>query len=190
MKKQTDETLYAAVRSGSEEAFKQLYLKYQCKLFTFCYGLTDDEETAKDLVQETFITFWEKRDAVLTDYSLIAYLFKIAHSKCYHHLQHANRTRTCDLETLRLSEIELNYYDEETITGSLYFTEVKDAYEKAVEKLPPQCQTVYVMNREEELKSRDIADRLSLSLRTVESHLYRAARLIRKELKRYVLFFF
>lgn len=190
MKKRTDETLYRAVRSGDEDAFKHLYLTYQSKLFTFCYGITGDEEAAKDLVQETFIAFWEKRDALITDYSLIAYLFKIAHNQCYHHLHRQNRTKTCDLETLRLGEIELNYYDEETVTGSLYFTEVKNAYEKAVEKLPPQCQAVYVMNRDEELKSRDIASRLSLSLRTVESHLYRATRLIREELKRYVLFLF
>lgn len=190
MKKQTDESLYRAVRAGDEDAFRRLYLKYHAKLFAFCYGLTDDEETAKDLVQETFIVFWERRDTLVTDYSLIAYLFKIARNQCYHYLQSRKRSPTCDLETLRLSEIELNYYNEETVTDSLYLTEVKDAYEKAVEKLPPQCQAVYRMNRKEELKSRDIADRLSLSLRTVESHLYRAARLIREELKRYVLFLF
>lgn len=192
MLERDDEHLYALVRKGNEQAFKYFFMKYQPKLFVFCYSITGEEEIAKDLAQETFITFWEKRDTIITDYAVTAYLFKIGQGKCRDYLKRNNlKSNFSDLTEFQLSELELNYYEEEKdILDSLYYKEINNAYEKAIGKLPAQCRAVYNMSHKEELKSSEIASKLSLSLRTVENHLYRATKFIRDEMKRYALFLF
>lgn len=185
-----EKKMFASVRKGDEQAFGVFYKKYQPRLFAFCYGIIGDEEAAKDIVQESFITFWESRNVIQVDYSVISYLFKIAHSRCCRYLRRCSvKSNFSDLSELELNEIELAFYNEDkNITSSIYFKEMEDAYEKAVEKLPKQCQMVFIMSQKEEMKSNEIADKLSLSLRTVENHLYRATKFIRDEMKQYASF--
>lgn len=182
-----EENLFSAVRNGNESAFELFFKKYQPGLFVFCYNLTGDEESAKDITQDTFVSFWENRKIIRTDYSITSYLFKIAHSKCYRYLKRNSvKSNFSDLSKLELAEIELAYYSEEkNITDSIYFNEINDVYEKIVKKLPKQCQEVFIMSQKDEMKSGEIADKLSLSLRTVENHLYRATKFVRNEMKQF-----
>lgn len=185
-----EENLFSAVRNGDEDAFEQLFKKYQPKLFVFCYGILNDDEAAKDAVQDSFIVFWENRETIQADFSVIAYLFKIAHSKCVRYLRkNSIKSNFSDLSELELREIELTYYNpEKNSSGSVCLQEIEGAYEKAIEKLPKQCQAVFVLSKQQELKNVEIARKLSLSLRTVENHLYRATRFVREEMKQYVSF--
>lgn len=185
-----EENLFSAVRNGDNDAFELFFKKYQPRLFVFCYNITANEESAKDITQDTFVTFWENRKMIRTDYSITSYLFKIAHSKCCRYLKRNSiKSNFSDLSQLELAEIELAYYcDEKNITNSIYFNEINEVYEQIVSKLPKQCQEVFIMSQKEEMKSGEIADKLSLSLRTVENHLYRATKFVRNEMKQFASF--
>lgn len=184
-----DESMYKGIRKGNVKAFEHFYKKYQPQLFAYGVGILNDEDTTKDLVQEAFISFWENREHILSDYSVAAYLFKIFHGKCNKYLRmKAIVTNFSHLSELKMQEIEILYYNpDENILGSIFMHDVEEVYEKALDKLPEQCREIFVLSKQEEMKSSEIAFKLGISVRTVENQIYRGIRIIREEMKEYAL---
>lgn len=185
--KNEDEYIFKAIRKGDIQAFERFYKIYQPKLFAYGMGILKDEENVKDLVQETFIIFWENHEHILTDYSITAYLFKIFQSKCIKHLRfNAIKTNFSNLSEFKLQEIELAYYNpDDNILGTIFMHDVETLYANAIKKLPEQCREIFVMSRQHQMKSADIAVKLGLSVRTVENQIYKAIRIVREEMKDY-----
>ena len=102
MKTETD-SFYKDICKGDLKAFEYFYKKYQPRLFAYGVGILGDEEASKDLVQETFIAFWENKERLVTYYSVSSYLFKIFQSKCLSYL----RKRTLLSDFSSLSELKL-----------------------------------------------------------------------------------
>lgn len=189
MTSKEDLYLFKEIRKGNIAAFEQLFKRFQPRLFALCYSILNDKEAAKDIVQDTFMAFWENKEFIQTDFSVVAYLFKIAQNKCQHYLRKNNiKSNFSDLSEFELQTIEISYNQGRNMLGYLYMKEIESAYEKAIEKLPPQCQEVFTLSRLDDMKCSDIAKKLSISLRTVENHLYKATKLIRREMKQYASF--
>lgn len=184
-----DECMYNAIRKGNIKAFERFYLKYQPRLFAYGMGMLNDEDTTKDLVQETFISFFENREHILTNYAVTAYLFKIFQGKCNRHFRKkAIETNFSHLSELKMQEIEIEYYShDENILNSIYIHDAETLYEKVVDKLPEKCREVFKLSRQENMKSSEIAVQLGISVRTVENQIYKAIRIMREEVKEFVL---
>ncbi len=184
-----NEITFKAIRKGDVRAFESFYRKYQPRLFTYGMGILNDEETTKDLVQEAFLAFWEHRENIVTDFSVTAYLFKIFHSICLKRLRmQAIQSNFSELSDLKMKEIEIAYYNpDRNILGSVFMHEVEEIYEKAVKKLPEQCREIFLLSKQNDLKSSEIAARLGLSVRTVENQIYRAIHFLRQEMKDYAM---
>ncbi len=182
-----DESMYKAIRKGDVKAFERFYKIYQPRLFGYGMGILNDEDATKDLVQESFITFWENREHILTDYSVTAYLFKIFHGKCSKYLRmKAIVTNFSHLSELKMQEIEISYYNpDDNMVGSIFMHDVEALYEKAMQKLPEQCREIFVLSKQTEMKNAEIALKLGLSVRTVENQIYKAMRIMREEMKDY-----
>lgn len=183
-----DENLYERVRKGDIKAFELFFNKYQPRLFAFCLNFVEDEDAAKDLVQESFILFWENHLQINANYAVVSYLFKIAHSCCCRYIrENSLNSHLSDLPGHELKEIELAYYKDDTVLSSIYVKDIETYYNKVIEKLPKQSQIVFKLRQRDGLNAEEIATKLSLSLRTVENHLYRATKFIRNEMKHYVM---
>ena len=65
--------------------------------------------------------------------------------------------------------------------------DLEDLYDKTIQKLPEQCREIFMLNKQEEMRSAEIASKLGLSVRTVENQIYRAIRIVREEMKEYAL---
>jgi len=184
-----EESMYKAIRKGNIKAFESFYKKYQPRLFAYGISILNDEDTTKDLVQETFISFWENKEHILTDYSVTAYLFKIFHVKCSKYLRMKSIvTNFSHLSELKLQEMEISFYNpDENILGSIFMHDVEKLYKKALDQLPEQCREIFVLSRQGEMKSAEIAFKLGLSVRTVENQIYKAMRIMREEMKEYAL---
>lgn len=183
-----DETnVFKSFRKGDLKAFEHLYKMYQPRTFAYCLNLVHQTEIAKDLVQESFIIFWENRENILTDYSVISYLFKILHSNCLKYLRRAYvMSNFSDLTELKLKELEMNYYSpDKNFFNNIYLKDLEEVYAHSLEKLPEKCKEIFVLSRNNYYTSAEIASRLGLSLRTVENQLYRATKILREELKHY-----
>jgi RNA polymerase sigma-70 factor (ECF subfamily) len=184
-----NEITFKAIRKGDVRAFETFYRKYQPRLFAYGMGILNDEETTKDVVQEAFLAFWEHRANIVTDFSVTAYLFKIFHGICLKRLRmQAIQSNFSELSDLKMKEIEIAYYNpDRNILGSVFMHEVEEIYEKAVRKLPEQCREIFLLSKQNDLKSSEIAAQLGLSVRTVENQIYRAIHFLRQEMKDYAL---
>ena len=184
-----NECQYNAIRKGDLKAFESFYLKYQPRLFVYGVGILNNEDEVMDLVQEAFISFWENREHILSDYSVIAYLYKIFHSKCLKYLRmNSVVTEFSNLSELKVQEIEISYYNrDDNLLNSIYMHDLEDLYDKTIQKLPEQCREIFMLNKQEEMRSAEIASKLGLSVRTVENQIYRAIRIVREEMKEYAL---
>ena len=175
MKTETD-SFYKDICKGDLKAFEYFYKKYQPRLFAYGVGILGDEEASKDLVQETFIAFWENKERLVTYYSVSSYLFKIFQSKCLSYLR--KRTLLSDfssLSELKLKEIEMSYYSSDNINGgTVFMKEVEDLYVKTINDLPDKCRA-------------DIAEKLGVSVRTVENQIYKAIKIMRHAMREYAV---
>lgn len=184
-----DKNMYKAIRKGDIKSFESFYMKNQPRLFAYGMGILDDEEAIKDLIQETFMTFWEHRENIIADYSVTAYLFKIFHNSCLKYLRmQAIQSNFSQLSDLKIKEMEISFYDpDKNIFGSVFMHEVEELYEKAVEKLPEQCRDIFIMSKQKDMRSAEIALKLGLSVRTVENQTYKAVHILRQAMKDYAL---
>ena len=187
MKQLDEDNLYKSFRKGDIKAFEHLYKMYQPRMFAYCQNMVSSSAVAKDLVQESFLAFWENRENIHTDFSVISYLFKIVHSNCLKYLRRTSiMSNFSDLTDLKLKEIEMNYYSpERNIFNNIFLKDLEKIYANSLDKLPEKCREIFVLSRNNYLSSAEIATRLGLSLRTVENQLYRATKILKEEMKQY-----
>ena len=155
MTEEVDENLYERVRKGDIKAFELFFNKYQPRLFAFCLNFVEDEDAAKDLVQESFILFWENHSQINANYAVVSYLFKIAHSCCCRYIrENSLNSHLSDLPGHELKEIELAYYKDDTVLSSIYVKDIETYYNKVIEKLPKQSQIVFKLRQRDGLNAK------------------------------------
>lgn len=180
--------LFSKIQQGDAASFEWLYKKYHPRMYVFCYGLLHDSDKAKDIGQECFIAFWEHRTHIDAPEAISAYLFRIMKNLCVKQIRRDTILNNFSkIETMTLRELELaSYTAEHNILNDLYFKDLNKRYLEALDKLPKQCQTIFRMNRNQGMRSDEIAGVLNLSVRTVENQLYRGLKLIKKSLGDYL----
>ena len=183
-----EQIYFTKMQQGDVPAFEWLYKKFHPKAYAFCKGILHDSEKAKDVVQESFVVFWEHRADISSIAAVPAYLFRVLRNGCLRQLRRdALQNNFSNIDSVTLSELELRYRTEDqNILNDLYFKDLSESYQEALDKLPKQCRTIFRMNRHHGMRSEEIAGVLNLSVRTVENQLYRGLKLIKKSLNEYL----
>jgi RNA polymerase sigma-70 factor (ECF subfamily) len=171
--------LVELIRESDSSAFRELYDSLYKSIFYFVLSKIYNQDTAKDLVQETFVKIWESRRRLNKDLSLKAYVYKTAANVSLNYLRHHKVVS----DFLRSLEFEPLSY--ETPHSLFEKKEWNDRFFKTIEQLPPQTRTVFLMSRVEDFSYKEIAERLEISVKTVESHIGKALRILREELLRF-----
>jgi RNA polymerase sigma-70 factor (ECF subfamily) len=175
-------TLYL-LSQGDISAFEAIYRKYSAWIYHFVLSLLHDRLLAEDFTQTVFLKLWEYRASVDTDKNLESYLFTIARHLVY------KETESRLMKEFYLNELPFEHKDNRTEaeTEAGFLSEYIDSL---VEQLPPVRRRVYRLSRERYLSHKEIASRLSISETTVETHINRALRFLKKKLSEDNLFFF
>jgi RNA polymerase sigma-70 factor, ECF subfamily len=140
-----------------------------------------DFETAKEIVQDAFISLWEKRETIDASRPVKSYLTTIIHHKCHNHLRD---TRKFNSDLLGIEDLlEIHIIVE---TDTLVEEELADAIKAAIDELPEKCREIFLLNRFENLKYQEIADKLQLSQKTVEAQMSKALQHMRVRLAEYL----
>ena len=171
--------------------FELLYKELQPRLYAYSRKFINDSETAKDLVQDAFMKLWEEVDASVIHTNIAAYIKKMVHNLCLHHVrtQQINK-RFEDYTTFKLKEAELNFFSPDYSAYSpIFLKDMEDIIQKCIDKLPPQSRRIFIMSRMEGMTYPEIANELNISVRTVENHIYRALATMKTELKDYMPIF-
>lgn len=182
--------LLVQISDGNIKAFETFYKMYHFRMFMYARKFINDKEVIQDLLQDFFSGFWENRASINMRQLPETYFFRCIHNKCVDYLRTSCvRHDFIDLSDLRLNEIKSNYYlDEANPFSSIFVSEIESIVDKLIEELPDQCRLVFELSRKKGLSNQEIADHLNISVRTVESHVYKVLKLLKRSLSEYLSF--
>ena len=170
-----------------EVYFHTLFKVFYAPLILHARFFLDDEDLAKDIVQEVFIHLWENRESFDFNQSTKSYLYKSVQHKCINYLKHKTvEDKYKEFNQLKISQAELytdNFIEEQV--GLLIEKELKASIAKAVDSLPERCRQTYILSREKNLTNKEIAEELNISVKAVERNMTRALSSLKKALKNY-----
>jgi RNA polymerase sigma-70 factor (ECF subfamily) len=170
------------IKMGDEQAFELLFRKYFVRLCSFTNKFINDPDLSREIVQEVFMKIWEGRENINPDDSLKSYLFKIAQNLSINNLRRAK------VESRYKEIFKLVYVDHEEFSSheSLLAKELEENISLSIGKLPPECRKIFELSRTEGLKYKEIAETLHISVKTVETQMSKALRILRDELSDYL----
>lgn len=181
-----NKTIYTT--DSLQNNFDKIYVMYFTRMRRFAKEYVLFDEDAENVVQDVFVVLWEKRDVLDIQVSLVSYLFLLVKNRCLDYLRHQVVADEYKQElTLKLTSLEhLNdsFTSDEDIERILL---------SAIHKLPERCREIFMKNRIEGKKYREIATEMNLSVNTVENQISIALKKLRVELKDYLplfLFFY
>ena len=164
--------------------FEELFRRMQPKLLAFCRKYVDDEECARDIVQECFIGLWEHYATNIHSYE--SYLFRSVCNRCLSYIR-SRKTSAVYEEAVRWRIREIELHPE--IPGplvDLYVKELHGMMHRIMEKLPAKCRQIFEMSRYRGMKNQEIAEKLGLSIRTVEVQIYNALKVFKTAFNDYL----
>jgi len=167
------------IKRSDNEAFKELFEKSHQSLFNFIRYKIGDGEAAEDLTQEVFVKIWEGRHGIKEQLSFKSYLYTIANNLALNYL----RDHKVVIRFVLDPEHEPHHHD--SPDAILEKKEFRETLLSIISELPEQPRTVFMMSRFDDLSYQEIAERLSLSVKTVESHMGKALKIIRKRISLY-----
>lgn len=164
-----------------ENAFRELFQLFFSALSFFAYRYIPDKEICEDIAQDTFFKIWKNRKRIDIKTSGRNFLITTVRNNC--------------IDYLRKKELEENYrlnqedcgMNEAVSTENLYAAfELKELIDKAMEKLPPTIREVFELNRLEGQTYSEIALKYNVSVKSIESYISKALKILREELKDYL----
>ncbi len=173
-----DRYLLDALKRDDEGAFEYLFKTYYPRLYGYAVRFTEDDEITRDIIQESFIKVWEKRQ-LLTAVSLSSLLFTMVRNACLNHLKHraiVGRYQMTYLANVR-GEERLYHIDFQFDSDKeLLYEEMQQQIGTVMAGLPERSREIFAMSRFEGLKNREIAEKLGISTTAVEKHISKAIR--------------
>lgn len=177
-----EKKLLIKVKNSDTLAFKQLFSDYHDNLFRFVVYKTRDSDLAEDITQETFLRVWKSRQSIIPEKSFFSLIARISTNLCYDHFRHLEvRNRHRDL----IPNFGKSHFDNPQAMTDLEV--LQEEIQKIVnDELPEKCKAIFMLSRIEGKTNTEIAEMLSLSIRTVENQIYRALKILKKHLKNYL----
>jgi RNA polymerase sigma-70 factor (family 1) len=176
----TDAHITAAIQSGDRKQFELLFRDCYKPLCAFAYGFLRSKEESEEIVQSVFIHFWEKKGEISIDLSLKSYLYRSVRNAALNRLKH-EKVKSQHVVFMK-SQGEMVSMAVENMAEQELQTRIREA----LNKLPEQCRIVFELSRFEELKYAEIAERLGISVKTVENQMGKALRIMREQLHDYL----
>jgi RNA polymerase sigma-70 factor (ECF subfamily) len=172
----SDAELFTDLRSGSPAALDELFRRHYPDLCRTAVRFTRNEAAAEDIVQDTFVNLWSKRERLSTTPDAVgAYLRRAVRNRSLNYLRDRKRIPVDDAEP----EGE-PVHSAPPPDAVLEAQELQLRINRAIDRLPERCRLVFVMSRIEEMSHREIADGLDISTKTVENQMTRAYRFLRE----------
>lgn len=176
----TDQELLALLREENERAFAALYERYWKRLLHFAAQKTGDFAEAENIVQDIFVSLWDKRSTLHITTTLSGYLMV---SVKYRVIKLLDRQRTMRIHAERNAVHDI--LDDST-QQYLDFEELRHRLEELIAMLPEKSALIYRMNKEEGMSHKDIADELGMSEKAVNARLVRIKKTLRTGLNSFI----
>jgi len=165
------------IRQGDIGQFESLFRSSYVSLVRYAKTLIKDHDSAEEIVQDLFFRLWQDKEKLNIESSLNGYLFRSVHNKCLHFIEHK---KVVERYAEEMSSKQPD--KQESPADILQYRELQAKVSRILKRLPERCGQVFYLSRFEGLKYTEIAEKLSVSVKTVESNMGRALKEFRKEL--------
>lgn len=183
-----EDILNGGIKNGEVKAFEFIFKSHYIKLSLFANRFLNDLAVSEEIVADAFTYLWEQRESLVITGSVTSYMYKMVQNKSLNYIKHKKVENEYVRYLIRNNLIpETPDYD----TNPYLEKELSERINAAIESLPDKCQEVFKLSRYENLKNKEIAQKLNISPKTVERHITIALDKMRSSLKHLVsvLFF-
>ncbi|MDR0395249.1 MAG: RNA polymerase sigma-70 factor [Tannerella sp.] len=179
-----DFVAFGKIKEGDIKAFEQVFRRYYAPLCLYSSGITGRKEVAEEVVQDVFYNIWKERRNIRVLHSMKSYLYGAVKNLSLRYL-----------ENLSLREKHLKNLSEggaDALSGpspqeQLEYKELEHIIDRTIKKLPERRMQIFKMHRMEGKKYKEIAGRLSISVKTVEAEMTKAYKTLRQEIEKYTV---
>lgn len=169
-----------------EMAFEQVFKSHFKNLHAYAISIVRDPAAAEEIVQNVFLKLWDRGEQFHIHSTVTAYLYKAVHNESLNLLKHEQVKQNYS----QYARHTMSNTQPDSAARKLQVAELEQKIKTALNELPEQCRTIFQLSRFEELKYQEIADKLQLSIKTVEAQMGKALRLMRIKLADYLTLFF
>jgi RNA polymerase sigma-70 factor (ECF subfamily) len=176
------------LRKGDSKAFESVFKFWYEPLVNFADEYISDLESARNIVQTIFMKLWEKHELVDPTSNLKSYLYMAARNACLSHIRHMKVENAYFQKALKNSEdLQLNYEAlEELNIDQIDFQKLETIIQETIDSLPERCREVFLMSRLHDMKNREIAEKLDITVKAVEANITRALTKLRENTSQYL----
>jgi len=172
--------LVADLLEGDESAFCELYALYKDRLMWFSLKFLKSRDMVEDVFQDAFTVVWQSRRFINPDASFSSYLYTIMRNRILNQLRNA-----ANEEKLKESILSQALDYTEDTKREVMLNDLKSLISHALQQLTPRQREIFEMSREAQLSHKEIADKLGISINTVQEHISTSLKLIRTYLIKY-----
>lgn len=169
------ESLFTRVREDDYEAFQIIFRVSYRRLCAYSKQMVSSPELAEEIVDDVFCNLWQNRKKIHIASSFQSYLNTSVRNRSLDCLRKLKREKI-----FQLDKAERVPCGQSIATESLVYEELRVQIERAVTRLPEQCRIIFRMSREQDLSYKEIACRLNISVKTVDTQIGRALRSVRQ----------
>jgi len=166
---------YKQIKTSEKELFKQYFDTYYKPIRNYLYYKCGDADVADDAVQQVFMKLWEVLDTIKPE-TIKALLYSIATNILLNHFKHQKVVYNF------VATQTDNNQESESADFDLQQNEFKAKLQRVLDKMPDKTREVFLMNRLEELKYSEIAERLDLSVKAIEKRMHQALEIVRENI--------
>ena len=162
--------------NGEELAYKSIFEDYYAVMVVFANKYLNNIEMAKEIAQIVFVKLYEKRNSIKIKVSIKSYLYKMVYNSCLNYFK-----------SQQIQNIHIEKYSKEIDVFTEYIDFIEQSENelrlfKAIEKLPPGCKSILLQSRIDGKKNKEIAEEHQISIRTVETQISKALKLVKEGL--------
>ena len=163
--------------------YKALFRRYYPNLMFYATRLVGDEE-AEDVVQDVVVELWKRRESMVRGDQIQAFLYRAVYTRALNVLKHRSiEDGYCAaVEEINQKRAEFYQPDNNEVIRRIEDRELRNEIYQAINELPDKCKEVFKLSYLHEMKNKEIADVMGVSLRTVEAHMYKALKFLRNRL--------
>ena len=163
--------------SGDLKAFEVMFRTFYPELCNYAYKFFRDKDTAEEIVQDLFYKLWEKKESIVVRSSIRSYLYRSVYNNAMMLIREKNTRKTTNVLPGNSAVFPGHEPDRQMETG-----ELERVVESTLSSMPEKVRRIFEMSRFEGLKYKEIAERLLISIKTVEANMGKALKEFRKVL--------
>jgi len=172
--------LITFLNKGDDASFEALYRLYSKRLFGYLIRLVKSESIAADLLQDAFIKIWNNRQNIDPEKSFRSYLFRITENLVYDFFRKAARDKKLQAAIIESYDDSYNHVEE-----SFCVAEVDHKLKEVIKLLPAKRRQVFQLIKIEERSYEEVSELLHISVSTINDHVVKATKFVRKNLERF-----